>query len=243
MSPAPANDPAAALAALRAAGAAQIDPVRLRYLEALARRSSHPQGDARLATRLADYTACLGKARGEADALLALACGEFPDAADELTALHASSHFAQLRQRIARLEASRRAPLLADLVTQLDQRKRADAPGTPASPADDADAPADTSSLAYFEKIWAELKVEQQLAEALAQAPENAGPLNSHLLALQSLKLMRDVSPGYLKRFVSYVDALLWLDQADNASKPAPKSAAKGEKDKKRKAAPRSRKA
>ena len=84
-------------------------------------------------------------------------------------------------------------------------------------------------------------QVEQQLAEALAQAPENAGPLNSHLLALQSLKLMRDVSPGYLKRFVSYVDALLWLDQADNAGKPAPKSAAKGEKDRKRKAAPRGR--
>jgi hypothetical protein len=241
MSPAPAPDPAATLAALRAAGAAQIDPVRLRYLEALARRSRHPPGDARLAALLADYTARLDKARSEADTLLARACKQFPDDADVLTALHASGHFAQLRQRIARLEAARRAPLLADLVTHIDQRKRADTPGTPASPTDDADAPTDISSLAYFEKIWAELKVEQQLAEALAQAPENAGPLNSHLLALQSLKLMRDLSPGYLKRFVSYVDALLWLDQADNAGKPAPKSAAKGEKDKKRKAAPRGR--
>lgn len=243
MSPAPANDPAATLAALRAAGAAQIDPVRLRYLEALARRSGHPQGDARLATLLADYTARLSKARNEADTRLARACGEFPHAADELTALHAGGHFAQLRQRIARLEATQRNTLLADLVTRIDQRKRADTTGTPASPSDDADTPVDISSLAYFEKIWAELKVEQQLAEALAQAPENAGPLNSHLLALQSLKLMRDLSPGYLKRFVSYVDALLWLDQADNAAKPAPKSAAKGEKDRKRKAAPRGRKA
>ena len=121
----------------------------------------------------------------------------------------------------------------------IDQRKRADTTGTPASPTDDADAPVDISSLAYFEKIWAELKVEQQLAEALAQAPENAGPLNSHLLALQSLKLMRDLSPGYLKRFVSYVDALLWLDQADNAGKPV----AKGERDKKRKPIARGKKA
>lgn len=233
------TDPAATLAALRAAGAAQIDPVRLRYLEALARRSDHPQGDARLATLLADYTARLEKARSEADARLARACGEFPHAADELTALHAGGHFAQLRQRIARLEAARRAPLLADLVTHIDQRKRADTAGTPASPTDDADAPVDISSLAYFEKIWAELKVEQQLAEALAQAPENAGPLNSHLLALQSLKLMRDLSPGYLKRFVSYVDALLWLDQADNAGKPV----AKGERDKKRKPIARGKKA
>lgn len=238
-----APDPAATLAALRAAGAAQIDPVRLRYLEALARRSSHPQGDARLATLLADYTARLDKARGEADTLLARACKQSPDDADVLTALHAEGQFAQLRQRIARLEAARRAPLLANLVTHIDQRKRADTAATPASPTDDGDAQGDSSSLAYFEKIWAELKVEQQLAEALAQAPENAGPLNSHLLALQSLKLMRDLSPGYLKRFVSYVDALLWLDQADNAGKPAPKSAAKGDKDKKRKAAPRGKKA
>ena len=107
----------------------------------------------------------------------------------------------------------------------------------------DLPAPGDPASLAYFENLWAELKVEQQLAEALAQAPENAGPLNSHLLALQSLKLMRDTSPAYLKRFVAYVDALLWLDQADTATKPAPKGAAKGEKDKKRKAPPRGRKA
>ena len=54
---------------------------------------------------------------------------------------------------------------------------------------------------------------------------------------------MRDTSPAYLKRFVAYVDALLWLDQADTATKPAPKGAAKGEKDKKRKAPPRGRKA
>ena len=243
MSPAPANDPAATLAALRAAGAEQIDPVRLRYLEALVRRSSHPQGDARLALALADYTARLDKARSAADVLLARACGEFPDAADALTTLHAGGRFARLRQRIARLEATRRAPLLSDLVAHIDQRKRSAPEGTPATPSDDGDTPVDTSSLAYFEKIWAELKVEQQLAEALAQAPENAGPLNSHLLALQSLKLMRDLSPGYLKRFVSYVDALLWLDQADNAGKPALKSAAKGEKDRKRKAAPRGRKA
>lgn len=241
MSKVPATDPTATLAALRAAGAEQIDPVRLRYLEALARRSGHPQGDARLATLLADYTARLSKARNEADTRLARACGEFPDAADELTALHAGNHFAQLRQHVARLEATRRSTVLTDLVAHLDQRKRSAPEGTEAAPGDDGDTPVDTSSLAYFEKIWAELKVEQQLAEALAQAPENAGPLNSHLLALQSLKLMRDVSPGYLKRFVSYVDALLWLDQADNASKPAPKGAAKGEKDKKRKAAPRGR--
>jgi hypothetical protein len=29
--------------------------------------------------------------------------------------------------------------------------------------------------------------------------------------------MMRDLSPEYLERFMSYVDALLWLDQANGA--------------------------
>jgi Protein of unknown function (DUF2894) len=30
---------------------------------------------------------------------------------------------------------------------------------------------------------------------------------------LRSLSVMRDVSPGYLRRFMTHLDALLWLDQ------------------------------
>ena len=49
----------------------------------------------------------------------------------------------------------------------------------------------------------------------LAKVPENAGPLNSQHLVHRSLTLMRDLSPEYLNRFMSYVDALSWLDQAN----------------------------
>ena len=92
-------------------------------------------------------------------------------------------------------------------------------------PADPADAtvfldmghapPAELKSLRQFRSAWSKLGIEQQLSEALTQAPENAGPLNSHLLVLRALERMRDVSPGYLNPFMSYVDALLWLELVD----------------------------
>jgi hypothetical protein len=60
---------------------------------------------------------------------------------------------------------------------------------------------------------WARLDAEQRLEQALAQVPANAGPLNSYQLVLRTLILMRDVSPEYLQRFMTHVDALLWLER------------------------------
>lgn len=62
---------------------------------------------------------------------------------------------------------------------------------------------------------WAKLSAERQMTKAFAQRPHNAGPLNSHLLVLRAIEAMRELSPDYLNRFVSYADTLLWLDQAD----------------------------
>jgi hypothetical protein len=52
------------------------------------------------------------------------------------------------------------------------------------------------------------------VARAAARAPDNAGPLNSHRLVLRSLALMQAASPHYLRRFLSQVDTLLWLEWA-----------------------------
>ena len=50
--------------------------------------------------------------------------------------------------------------------------------------------------------------------QAIAQAPQNAGPINSQMLVLRSLGLMHDASADYLSRFMVYVDTLLYLDEA-----------------------------
>jgi hypothetical protein len=75
-------------------------------------------------------------------------------------------------------------------------------------------------SVTRFREGWSRLRAETRVTEALGRKPENAGPLNSHALLLRSLDLMRGLSPDYLRRFVTHVDALLWLDQA--SQKPAP---------------------
>lgn len=43
---------------------------------------------------------------------------------------------------------------------------------------------------------------------ALEQKPENPGPLNPHMLAVKILNEIQAISPAYLDRLVSYMDAL-----------------------------------
>ena len=77
-------------------------------------------------------------------------------------------------------------------------------------------APPELKALSYFRSTWSRLSTEQRLAQSAAKLPENAGPLNSQHLVHQSLVLMRDLSPGYLERFIAHVDALMWLDQVNH---------------------------
>lgn len=72
-----------------------------------------------------------------------------------------------------------------------------------------------------FRGTWSKLSVDHQVRHAIAQAPENAGPLNSHMLVLRSLTQMREISPDYLNRFMSYVDTLMCLDQPDKKVRSA----------------------
>ena len=73
-------------------------------------------------------------------------------------------------------------------------------------------------SIARFQDTWARLSTEQQLTQTLAQAPENAGPMNSQHLVLRSLQRMHDLAPDYLQSFMSYIDTLIWLESAARPS-------------------------
>ena len=234
-------DPRVTIDALRARGADRLDPVRFRFIEALARRSAAERGDARrvldgrLATVLDEYTARFDQTQTRAGETLACTVAQFPDAADRLDAIYRAGNFRELRQFIASLQDRYRygARALPDLLSHIQQHSPQN---LPVNGAGEALKPREElTALAYFRNTWSRLNVDQQLARALAQAPENAGPLNSHLLVLQSLKLMRDISPEYLRRFMAYADALLWLDQADSSNKTVQKNIVRGERDKKRK--------
>jgi len=83
----------------------------------------------------------------------------------------------------------------------------------------------DLRSAQRFRDTWSRICAEDEVTQAVEQGPENAGPLNSHRLVLRTLALMRDLSPDYLRRFLSHADTLLWLDQAQSPSRAKPPAA------------------
>jgi hypothetical protein len=83
-------------------------------------------------------------------------------------------------------------------------------------------------ALDYFREVWSKVRTEKQMRQSLEQVPGNAGPLNSSSLVHRALSLMREVSPGYLKQFLSYVDALSWMEQMNGGAAPTGKDAPRG---------------
>ncbi|MCA8095911.1 DUF2894 domain-containing protein [Burkholderia contaminans] len=98
---------------------------------------------------------------------------------------------------------------LAELVERLARDAQADRRGL------------DPELVDYFRTMWSKVRTEQQYRQSLDQVPRNAGPLNSNSLVHRSLATMRELSPEYLQQFLSYVDALAWLeDLAGGGAQP-----------------------
>lgn len=235
-------DPGVLIDALRARGAEQFDPVGFRFIEALARRAAAHRIEARrildrrLAKALAEYGARFDRAEHQARDTLARGTARFPEAGDALKQRCDAHDFGGLQRLLAKLETPGGSGPLTELLAHIGRHTLEGAAGGPAHATGAAIEPqGELKSLRYFRSTWSRLSVDQQLSHAFEQAPENAGPLNSHFLVLQSLRLMRDISPEYLAQCMSYVDALLWLDQADSGRSPPRKNAVRGERNKNRK--------
>ena len=185
----------ARLEALREQGAAQIDPVHFRYMEALLARSEGLEAAVR--RRVNDRLESALRA-----------CQSRVDAASS--------------PRPCADGTSRPRPLQA-LLAYIGRLSHP--PGcVPDGPAHVAHEAGELKSVAIFRDTWLSLSVTQELNAALARAPDNAGPLNSHILVLQAMEMMRDIAPEYLQHFITHVDGLLWLEHAASTGKPAQKS-------------------
>lgn len=137
-----------------------------------------------------------GDARALLDARLATLLDAYADiVARAAEAAPASANAAPARSR------------LGELVEQLARDAQADRRGI------------DPGLIDYFRTMWSKVRTEQQYRQSLDQVPRNAGPLNSNSLVHRSLATMRELSPEYLQQFLSYVDALAWLE--DLAGGPA----------------------
>ncbi|MDN6882938.1 DUF2894 domain-containing protein [Variovorax sp. CAN2819] len=207
-----ARDIGAMVAAALSRGEQRFDPVRFRFIEAMAKRATAHGGEARrmlddkVATLLAAYDEDRAKAQPTSTVEQETAAGPSP--------------LAELAEHIAR-----HAPMLGNASAAPAAAAKAGA-ATKASAAPPAP---ELKSIRYFQSTWSRLSADRRLTQSLSKVPENAGPLNSHHLVHRSLTLMHNLSPEYLNRFMAYVDALSWVDQLNaggGAAAAAPSSAA-----------------
>ncbi|KVA05839.1 hypothetical protein WI41_18080 [Burkholderia latens] len=139
---------------------------------------------------------------GDARALLDARLAMLLDAYADIVARAAEATDAAQAVRPARSR-------LGELVAQIARDAQADRRGI------------DPELIDYFRTTWSKVRTEQQYRQSLDQVPRNAGPLNSNSLVHRSLATMRELSPEYLQQFLSYVDALAWLeDLAGGAAQP-----------------------
>ena len=192
------------LESLRAQGAHRHDPARFHYLEALARRLSGQPATVQqvLTQRLQAAVAAYAERAYGTGAVPVTCTSPFSKA----LAPDADSPLAQLNR-----DLSARAQADADTVR-----------------AGDGASVSEMQSVRQFSEVWSKISAERQVAQALERGPENAGPLNSHKLMLRALRLMQSLSPDYLRRFLSQVDSLLWLEWA--TTKPSISTAKPGRK-------------
>ena len=200
-----AADTVAMLDAWRERGADRVKPVRFRMIEAIARRAACQTGevrrllDERIARLIHAYAEELENAAPGASGYRApnTASPRSPGALAELVDWIATSRAQSGRSNLA-----------------IDERQRP------------ARFDPEPEALDYFRQTWAKLSAERQLRQSHERVPGNAGPLNSESLVYRSLSLMHELSPEYLRQFLSYVDALSWMEQLNEKSGSAAKETA-----------------
>ena len=185
----------ALLAQLREAGAPARDPVGWHYAEVLAERAR--------SERAPVQAQLLGKLQAALDTLAQALANTAP----------------------APMGAPTPSPALAALAHERQRLQNAQAASSPsvwsATPSPSPDSP----RVRQVRRQLGRMRVQKQLSQALAQAPQNAGPINSQMLVLRAFALLRERSPEYLNRLMTEVDTLLCLEDAER-QRLAPKAGA-----------------
>lgn len=239
------------LAAIRAEGGHQLDPVRFRYLESLAGRLETAPKDVscllqgKLEQAVAEY-----RARQTRQALVfptaQAAVAPEPGPARPFAAVYARRRAqASGRLFVAEGPAPSGEPPLSPLAALNRYIRLAARQGGGDSlsvgsdggqgPGESAASVSGTSpqgvrggqrqalkSARRFSETWSKLQSAQLVDQALQRAPENAGPFNPHRLMVRAMVTMRDLSPDCLHRFIQHADALLKLEQIIAQHQTAP---------------------
>lgn len=189
--PAESHDIDTRLAQWRDAGADRLAPLPFHLLRAMAERLPQHAGEAR--TLLAQRLDMLVATHAPAIDAAVAAARDMQATRDADTS--ADDALASLLARLARDDRE------ANLPAQAETGAAGEPSNSPAAHA-----------LAEARRAWSGVRARSQLQQSLQQTAEDAGPLNSSRLVHRMLARMQALSPGYLQHFVSYMDALAWLD-------------------------------
>ena len=154
-----------------------------------------------------------------------------------------------VRQRVleglARRAALQSGALRERLVAKLLQHAEAAPVAAPARPATNAPSPLtallaqlqaagpELRNVAAHQRTWSRLRLNRRMAEVSAPVPEHLGPLNSQVLVTRALQQLRALSPDYLQRLLTQIDALASLRAVapiDAAEAPARSGGARSSK-------------
>ncbi|TGD73367.1 DUF2894 domain-containing protein [Mangrovimicrobium sediminis] len=223
-----------ALQALRTVGAGRFDAARFAYLEALVARAQAAQGELaswfeqRAREALGRYTEQAEQARED----WASRARELFDAVPALAPAINAALADWDGRALARLEHSCRqqpapGPLLA-LVTQIEAL-HADSPLDEGGSSLEGDlrqqeravlaefgaglaSPELRSARSYRQRMQRS-GAQRLLAQSVAEAPQESGPLNPQKLVTRALASMQELSPQCSARYVTWLNTLLYLEQ------------------------------
>jgi hypothetical protein len=215
------------LTALREANAYRLDPARFRFIESLLERAAHARAPVQ------DIL------QNKANAALSAYCADQQSAAEN-TELKPAARYKSTVAKLLELRQilDQKQPAFNSTASALERQLQEQENQSLAAAVYSVDALAEqdqkvaatgqkplkaSQKMQVFQQRRA---IERRVEIAIQQGPESPGPLNPQMLALKSLTAMRDLSPLYLNRYVNYLDALFWIDNAtvrSEVSKPAKK--------------------
>jgi hypothetical protein len=239
----------ALLRSLVQTGAHRYQPARFHFISTLARRAGEQPGPVadilaqKAATALEDYQKALLQARGETAVLVSKLVAQFPDSAEHLQQLLDSCDFRAVGRLATRVPCSTTRDLLTSLTGQINGRQPATAENCRDCCFDDmlrvqeieilnsaaatgsqqgkASPPRELNAVRQLRESLVKVNADRLLRQAIEDVPDDCGPLNPQKLVIHTLVTMGDLSPSYLRRLVSYLDTLLWLEKADESGERA----------------------
>ena len=209
----PSSALATTIASLLAHGADSFDPIRFRYIESMVKRAGEQR---KLVAQIIEKKAC--KALDDYQNDVAAAEREITQQElaqkKELESFDARAELVALTQHLDQGKSHEDECLDDSSFSNVLRQQESDVVHSFVGTA--TDQRREPNVIRLYRESWIKQNSDRLVVQSVKNGPEDPGPLNSQMLVIHSLSTMRALSPDYLNRFVSYVDTLLWLEQAAN---------------------------